>query len=468
MESEQVQPQFPATLDTVLRPQYGHAAHTIRTALLTSKQTVLTDAQLLDCKGLRELIDNGSFAEALQANDGDGNSPFLACTRAPFDKVLFDWLVHREKPVRFSSFSTEFNDEVRKTYWGRTTSPNTLGPFFDVCMRNGIDFEKYLLKLNECFPAHRCKSMKKLHESYAPLVYERATQWAAEQEKWIQQLRDKPGETSGDAIFLAENHLSLCSAVRAAIDAGEANRTEFYDAVKSVPVNEDTKRFFQREVLDYPYNLNFCESQEFNQIDGEERYLEDRRGPDAEKIFGSVEFDPDDEMDQLPFDIAQVPLETILRIRQNQDFQESLRKLANPDNPVEAIKRHMRVLAGSVQRPAGVLKKMQLVVVRARRGDTLRNALSAEGLGRADIMPYLLGLGTFAMTRIEPELSEHQVIGLLLGLAAHFSSEKIKEEILSRSRKKEFAHVVRLLIQQTQGSIASNSNAGEANELTKS
>ncbi len=440
----QLQCQFASTLDTVLKRDEDEVSYVAKLTLLTSKHMVLSETQLLDNRGIREFLSRRSVRQFLKAPDLDGIRPIIACvpSSASFEEFLKSML-HREKPMIFSSLSEEQNDEIQHHY-GRGKTPG-LGHFYDICAKGGENFSQHLRHLEEVFDRPEDSRLKSrtLIEEYPALVSQ-----AVEVRKSALRTRIAQLKLSNNVepmyVSSTEKQYELCGQVEKALQ-GEGlniNRSVLYDKINKSEMPEPLKELIKRQVLDHPYNQNIAIPNGFHYITGDEYRSSSLWEGDpiiAKKVeelraeeFGTIPC--------LPVSIEQIDFETIARIRDSHSFARNLENLCNPTSDKSAfLREHFSFLVGELQlQPKGLKKLLR----RFTLDEQTKAELAESGFSVGDVATYLVKGGTFVISEAVGWWAGVPLVGGLIGLGLEnaFESTFIKPH-----KERELKHVLSLL-----------------------
>jgi hypothetical protein len=440
----ELQLQFVATLDTVLRRKSHDTEFVLKLGALTAKHMVMSDTQFLDNEGMRQLLlHDGGFREFLTTADVDGVVPIVCCARSPkLEKILTDMVVERDRPMLLSSFSGETNQRLQAL----SSTERNIERFLNIA---GPEYRDYVGRLNGMFFfEERAKSLSLLpwaewRWEYSDLVREAL-------EAKIQALNDAAGLIGTSRQ--AEDTLRMCVHLQRSIENRRVDRSALYRELRKIPGKQASRQGITREIIDRPYIDNMVLSNGFHRIGGREHtrpYFEAMAPLSANPVR---RLKPISEVPiaALPLRIEQIGWEHISVVRSSNSFQELIRKLcepgANPDSRAHTLRDYFSFLHGELSRiPTGHHKlrghmKARLKIFRV--SDSEREALLKERFTLSDACGCLGKGGSF-------------VIGKLVGLFSGIpfvgeATTTVIENLFdymgpSRARSREFKHLLATL-----------------------
>lgn len=397
----ELQLQFPATLDTPHQRSLRDTSSIAKVLLLTSRHFVLSDSQLIDNGGLRKLFQNEQFLRCLSETSSANSPPVFACMRGgeSFEAVLKAWLIDREAPQVLASLSSARNQEIQNKYRrvGRS-KPKTLGPFYDICRKAGVDFESYLDGLERIFP-----SAARFQSTWPKGDYQEAVSHtlAGRREGLAKHLAvlTKSGMPAADQARIIEE-LRLCDTLITALaDKKGVDRGYCWTLIHSSAARAPVKELLQREVLENIYNARLAECNECDLIRGDEcardTFIEG--APKLAARIENLEGEVLKDMTVFPMVIDEIPFKVISKVRKSENFNICMERLSSPDieKRLEFLPEYMNYLTGNFGRVPVGFARVKLQIKRYILDEKQQSDFDAEGVSAHSALMWMAKGGTW-------------------------------------------------------------------------
>jgi hypothetical protein len=438
-----LQLQFVATLDTVLRRKRRDTEFVLKLGALTAKHMVMSDTQLLDNEGIRQLLlHDGAFKEFLTAADVDGVGPIVCCVRSPkLEEILRNMVVERDRPMLFSSLSGATNERLQAL----APTERDIEGFLDIA---GPEYRDYVERLDGMLFDEHARSSSllpwaKWRWEYSDLVREAL---AAK----IRVLKSGAGRTA--ASKEAKDALGVCEHLQRSIESRRVDRSALYRELRQVPGKRALKEGIIREIIDRPYIDNMVLSNGFHRIGGREHtwpYFE-AMAPLSANLVTRLKPVSQIQINALPLRIEQIGWEHICEVRSSDAFQKLISRLCEPgldlDSRACTLRDYFSFLYGELSTiPTGPHKLVRHAKARLKAflaTDEENKALLNDRLTLSDFYGYLYKGGSFVMGELIGLSAGVPAVG---GLTAIVIESLFEYTVSSRAKKREFKHLLAML-----------------------
>jgi len=397
----ELQLQFPATLDTPHQRSLRDTSSIAKILLLTARHFVLSDSQLIDNGGLRKLFQNERFLQCLSETSSANSPCIFACMRGGegFEAVLKAWLIDREAPQVFASLSNAGNQQIQNKYRkvGRSR-PKTLGPFYDICKKAGLDFEAYLEGLEHIFPG-----TARFQSTWPKGDYQEAVSrtLAGRREGLAKHLTvlTKSGMPAAEQARTTEE-LRLCDTLITALaDKKRVDRGYCWPLIRSSAAPGPVKELLQREVLENIYNARFAECNECDLIRGDE-CARDTFIDGAPKLAAKIENLEGEVLKDItvfPIVVDEIPFKAISKIRKSENFKICMERLSRPDieKRLEFLPEYMSYLTGSFGRVPVGFARVKVQIKRYIWDEKQQSDFDAEGFSAHSALMWMAKGGSW-------------------------------------------------------------------------